>query len=126
MGNSKKKEIKAGDFESIINIIKNDMKDFGPIEVEARELQCRVCGFEYSEEDAPWKKMDGNWFSSNDLCVCCNVQFGYEDGEGGVSNYREKWISDGGIFHHKVMMPKDWSLEAQLKNIPEQWRNTNA
>ena len=120
-----KRKVDAGDFQSIINKIKGDLGALGQDnDDEIKELRCRVCGFEYDQANAPWRRLDGEWYPLYEICVCCNVQFGYEDiDEGSVKSYREKWISSGGDFHYKALKPSDWSREEQLKKVPEQWRS---
>ena len=126
MKKNRKKEIKASVLQSVINIIKNDVPESKEVVEPEKELSCRVCGFEYDEENAPWQEIDGNWFASFEICVCCNVHFGYEDVYlGSVKTFREKWISNGAEFHYKGLKPKNWSLEKQLKNIPKKWRTVS-
>ena len=88
--------------------------------IKSPENECRVCGYSYQSP---------TWFDdetpSNDICVCCGVQFGYEDTtRDGVSEYRNEWIAKGAIWfskHHKQKL-KDWNLEAQLSQVPDKWK----
>jgi len=120
-----KKDIEADSIESIANKIKNDLKeDVDLPKADIKELRCRVCGFEYDEENAPWQKIDGQWFASYEICVCCNVHFGYEDVEkGAVKTFRNNWLLNGAKFFYKNAMPKNWSLEKQLENVGENWKD---
>jgi hypothetical protein len=124
MGKMKKKIIEASSLESIIKNIDNDLghknKD---IVLTEKESCCRVCGFEYDDENAPWTKFDNQWFPNYEICVCCRVHFGIGDtSEISVTSHRENWIASGGDFDYKPLKPRDWSIETQLKNIPKRWR----
>lgn len=127
----KKKNIKkqiegVSDFESLMKIISEDISNSDETEDadenDRIDVNCRICGFEYSEEDPPWQKVEGEWYSNNEICLCCNVQFGYEDTTiGSVRRYREKWISQGADFYYKNLKPRDWSAESQLQNLNPEW-----
>ena len=88
-------------------------------ELNSPEYYCRVCGLKYSEP---------TWFDqetpSHEICVCCGVQFGYEDTNlAGVQAYRNNWINNGARWfsaHHRFKM-ENWDLESQLLQIPEKW-----
>lgn len=81
---------------------------------------CRVCGFEYSDF-FPWGE-DGR-FGSNDICICCGVEFGYEDSKlEGIRKYRQEWITKGAPWSDAKQKPENWLLDEQLKNIPEEFR----
>jgi len=83
---------------------------------------CRVCGFCYSNY-CPWGE-DGET-PTYDHCVCCGCEFGFDDddmaGEG-ILSYRSRWLNRGAIFFMLSERPENWSLEDQLKNIPEEFR----
>jgi hypothetical protein len=81
---------------------------------------CRVCGL-YSEEYFPWGE-DGE-SPTYDFCFCCGVEFGYGDATlEGVKSWRKKWIESGAKWHDPEYKTENWSLEEQLKNIPEEYR----
>jgi hypothetical protein len=73
-------------------------------------------------EFAPWK--DG--ISSDEICPCCGIQYGYDDAAGGdnlkrsliYNNWRERWIKGGMIWQSKgITPPKDWNGFQQIKNL---------
>jgi hypothetical protein len=81
---------------------------------------CRVCGL-YSDDFYPWGE-DGNT-ASFEICFCCGTQFGYEDNNINATRAnREKWIKNGAKWFNPKYKPENWSLEDQLKNIPEEYR----
>ncbi len=82
------------------------------------EYICRVCGFEY---DTPtWEEGE----ASGDICLCCGVLFGYEDGIlKAILAFRKEWIIEKHAkFDSPKYMPENWDLCAQIKKIPEEWR----
>jgi len=80
---------------------------------------CRVCGAE--QLDPPWGDDGKN--ASFDICDCCGVEFGYEDATlEGLKRYRNKWLSNGAKWNNSKRRPEDWSLDEQLKNIPQEYR----
>ncbi|GKX55261.1 hypothetical protein SOASR030_13730 [Leminorella grimontii] len=80
---------------------------------------CRVCGA--AQLEPPWGD-DGD--SPNyDICDCCGAEFGYEDASlDTLKVYRAKWLGNGANWNHKKSQPDDWSLEAQLSRIPQEYR----
>jgi hypothetical protein len=75
---------------------------------------CKVCG--YKSDYPPWGE-DGKT-ASFELCLCCGVEFGYEDATPQATiNYRNSWINKGAIWFHKEFKPSDWSFKDQLKKI---------
>ena len=81
---------------------------------------CRVCGYEYSIESPTWEDDET---PSHNICICCGVQFGYEDDiYKGVIEYRNKWIKEGAKWFSPNRKPEDWDLEVQLKQIPNRWK----
>lgn len=81
--------------------------------------ECRVCGC-YSEY-FPWGE-DGK-SPTFQLCPCCGVQFGKEDLTlESIKEYRDGWISKGGKWFVKNEKPESWDVEAQMKNIPDEFR----
>lgn len=81
------------------------------------EIRCRVCGWVLAEP--PWGE-DGR-SPSYEICSCCGCEFGYEDCRAsGILTYRKKWIDSGGVWFSPKDKPEGWSLEDQLKQIPEE------
>lgn len=77
---------------------------------------CRICGLDQHEN--PWGE-DNN--SPNfAICDCCGAEFGYNDVTiTGIHNYRNQWIASSAKWFSPRNKPFNWSLEEQLKNIPE-------
>jgi hypothetical protein len=89
-------------------------------------LFCRVCGLFLGKDIEgndyfPWGE-DGD-SPSYDHCLCCGAEFGFHDNtQENVRKYREKWLSRGSSWRYPEYKPNNWSLENQLKNIPEEYR----
>jgi hypothetical protein len=82
---------------------------------------CRICGLLQDENEFPWGK-DGTTASFED-CYCCAVTFGYQDCFlKGIKSYREAWIKKGAVWQVPELKPDNWSLEEQLKGIPEEFK----
>jgi hypothetical protein len=82
---------------------------------------CRVCGFSNGPDFYPWG--DDGCCPTYDFCFSCGVEFGYEDCcIKGIKSYREAWIKNGTVWDNLEVKPKDWSLEEQLKDIPEEFK----
>jgi hypothetical protein len=82
------------------------------------EFNCRVCGME--QEDYPWG-LNGRT-PSFEICACCGVEFGYGDcTQISVARWRENWIEKGASWHDPTDMPTGWSLEDQLRRVPEEF-----
>ena len=80
--------------------------------------ECRICG--YYVNDFPWGE-DGK-SPSFQICSCCGVQFGREDDTlESIKEYRAGWISKGGKWFVKNETPEGWNIEAQMKNIPNEF-----
>ena len=80
---------------------------------------CRVCGLDQGE--FPWGK-DGT-DPSFAICDCCGVEFGYQDCSiECVRKFRNTWLSEGNPWFNPKKKPKNWSLEKQLKNIPQEFK----
>jgi hypothetical protein len=78
---------------------------------------CHVCGFLLGP-DAPWG--DDGLNPTFAICDCCGVEFGYEDTlMKGVKRYREQWLFSGAVWVNPKAKPSNWSLDQQLKQIPE-------
>ena len=82
---------------------------------------CRVCGLFQGEDHPPW---GGNGeCPSFDICVCCGTEFGYDDCFlDDVKRIREKWLKEGAKWRWPKEKPENWSLEEQMKNIPEEYK----
>ncbi|MBL7719068.1 MAG: hypothetical protein JNL72_09560 [Flavipsychrobacter sp.] len=81
---------------------------------------CRVCGYVYPLDNPAWFN---EVTPSHDICICCGVQFGYEDTTNdGVTDYRKRWLANGAEWFSPDFKPKDWNLENQLMKIPEKWK----
>jgi len=79
---------------------------------------CRVCGAKQPEP--PWG--DDGLTPSYEICDCCGVEFGYEDMNiNALKRYREKWLKKGAVWFNDKEKPAEWSLDEQLKNIPEKY-----
>lgn len=60
---------------------------------------------------------------SFDICDCYGVEFGYGDFTiEGIKDHRNKWIQNGAKWRWPKNKPENWSLEEQMKNIPEEFR----
>lgn len=82
-------------------------------------FNCRVCGLDQGFE--PWGN-DGET-PSFDICGCCGVQFGYQDcNEFYVKKFRQEWLEKGANWFDPKEMPEGWSLEEQMKGIPDQFK----
>lgn len=80
---------------------------------------CRICGL--IQDEAPWGK-DGD-SPSFDFCSCCGVEFGYQDCTPiAVRYFRKLWLEEGAGWLNANEKPTDWSLDEQLKNIPEEFK----
>lgn len=76
---------------------------------------CRVCGLKLQEP--PWG--EDNKSPSFDVCVCCGVEFGYEDSSlASIRIFRNNWLEQGANWSWPKAKPKDWNLDEQLKKIP--------
>jgi hypothetical protein len=59
----------------------------------------------------------------DEICHCCGADFGYDDETlAATRKYREEWINKGAIWFCSDEKPENWSLEEQLKNIPEEFQ----
>ena len=80
---------------------------------------CRICG---NLGDHPVWGSDGKSPGFN-ICNCCGVECGYEDcNMQAIHAYRAEWLKKGGDWWDPKRRPHNWSLEEQMKNIPEQYR----
>ncbi|MFJ5223450.1 hypothetical protein [Streptomyces sp. NPDC088400] len=86
--------------------------------VDDVEYVCRVCGYDYVDQPV-WNCGE----PSHDICVCCDVEFGYGDTMlEGVRTVRAHWENAGFTFDDPEFRPVDWDPYAQMRNIPPQWR----
>ena len=85
---------------------------------------CRVCGLEYSAEDAedlPWGPDEK--VPSYNFCACCGVEFGYGDfTPTGARRWRSLWLERDAKWDDPKFMPTDWDLEQQLRAVPDAYR----
>ena len=80
---------------------------------------CRVCGLDQGEP--PWGEYgDCPTFG---ICFCCGVEFGYQDCfPEDVERYRNEWLAKGAPWRDPEEKPDNWSLEEQMKNIPDEFK----
>lgn len=84
-----------------------------------KEHNCRVCGL-YAD-NLPWGE-DGHC-PTHEICLCCGVEFGYEDYTlESTKKYRKEWLLGGAIWYDESEKPAIWNLENQLKDIPESYK----
>jgi hypothetical protein len=86
---------------------------------EVRKSVCRVCG--KIQGDFPWG--DDGQSPTYDICDCCGVEFGYGDCTlKAIRIFRNRWISQGSNWRCPEKKSMNWSLDEQLKNIPEEYK----
>jgi hypothetical protein len=82
---------------------------------------CRICGLDNGE---PVWGENGD-FPSFQICMCCGVQFGYDD-NGDIefcTARRRYWIVEQKAqWFEPRYKPLNWSLKKQLRNIPPEFR----
>lgn len=82
---------------------------------------CRICGLYQGKDHPPWGE-DGK-SPSFDICECCGVEFGYGDCFlDDIKRLRKEWLDNGASWDDSKYKPKNWSLEEQMKNIPEEFK----
>ena len=82
---------------------------------------CRVCGLFHDNDSPPWG-WDGKC-PSFDICECCGAEVGYDDcSVEDIKSTREEWIKNGAKWFWPKAKPENWSLEEQMKNIPEEFK----
>ena len=70
--------------------------------------------------DPPWG-VDG-CTPTYDFCVCCGVEFGYQDASlVGARRFRTDWIARGAPWSEPRERPGWWILEEQLRMIPQEY-----
>lgn len=84
---------------------------------------CRVCGYDLNEP--PWGVTgDSPMFI---ICPCCGCESGLEDQTiEDMKQYRAQWISSGASWYEKKSKPKHWSLDEQMQNIPEKYKEEHS
>ncbi len=82
-------------------------------------MHCRVCGLK--QKDAPWGS-DGRT-PNFEYCPCCGVEFGYGDATIQAAKlWREQWIRHGAGWAIATERPNNWDLQAQLDNVPDDFK----
>ncbi len=77
---------------------------------------CRICGLR--QLDPPWG--EDNKSPNHEICFCCRVEFGHEDWNlEAIKAYRFEWLQNGAQWADPKRKPINWSLEEQMKNIPD-------
>ena len=77
--------------------------------------QCKVCGYEYNSY-YPWG-LDG-MTPTYDICICCGIEFGYEDcSEKSVLIARKKWENSGFPWSSHTQPPLNWNPLKQLQSV---------
>ena len=80
---------------------------------------CRICG--KKQDELIWGEDDQS--PTFNICDCCGVEFGYEDSNlEAIRTFRRKWLEEGNKWWNLKAKPKNWSLNAQMKNIPKKYR----
>ncbi len=83
------------------------------------EACCRVCGL--LQDCEPWG--ENGKTPSYEICDCCGVEFGYEDStQESTWRFRKNWIEKGAPWFTMALKPENWSMEEQLKHVPEEFR----
>lgn len=81
---------------------------------------CPVCGYRLGF--APWNGAS----ASDEICPCCFIQFGYDDGSAEDENlraqvyteWRKRWIAEGMRWNSKGRKPPhEWDPIKQLRSI---------
>ncbi|MES2345349.1 MAG: hypothetical protein V4494_05385 [Chlamydiota bacterium] len=86
---------------------------------EINNLVCRVCG--KIQNDPPWG--EDSQCPTYDICDCCGTEFGYGDCTvKAIRASRERWLTNGTKWKYPKEKPINWSLEEQMKNIPEKYK----
>lgn len=80
---------------------------------------CRVCG--NIQLEPPWGE-DG-LCPNYEICDCCGVEFGYGDCTlKAIQASRKNWLECGAGWKYPSNKPTNWSLEEQMKNIPDEYK----
>ena len=79
---------------------------------------CRICGFDL--EYPIWGEKGD--CPTHDICPCCGVEFGYEDSQyNAILKFRKEWMDKGAQWFRTKMKPKDWDIQKQFRNIPNEY-----
>ena len=82
-------------------------------------LFCRICGYEHEE---PQWGPDGQ-SPLYEICPCCGVESGYEDGTASaIHAYRQAWLAKGKPWFSPKCQPAHWNVVRQLENVPLEFR----
>lgn len=78
---------------------------------------CAFCGC----NELRFPQWDSEGFPSNEICICCGFQSGFDDDKDNpesIEEYRIRWIN-GGANWFSSSKPKtsDWDLTVQIKRI---------
>jgi len=85
------------------------------------ETICRICG--YDDGSIRWELEYGKLYASFIICQCCGAEAGYQDCIiSAIRKKRESWLSNDGIWRYPKSKPKNWDLEKQLAQIPEEYQ----
>ncbi len=80
---------------------------------------CRVCGLDY--DASPWGP-NGNQ-PDHSSCECCGAEFGYHDYSAEAARqFRQQWLDNGARWYYPRLRPEGWDAEAQLAQVPEEFR----
>jgi hypothetical protein len=84
---------------------------------------CPVCGYPDLKEPPRGETTGGSY----EICPSCGIQFGYDDGAGGIDTYareviykkwRKKWVEGGMVWKSNgIKSPRDWKPVEQLRNV---------
>lgn len=84
-----------------------------------KEYYCRICGFNHGS--LIWG--DDNETPSYEICECCGCEYGNDDYTlESIIRYRNKWFVNGFKWFKIKSKPNNWSIESQVKNIFEAYR----
>lgn len=76
---------------------------------------CCVCGCDKLE----YPQYYDNGSPTFEICECCGFESGFDDLSEGltITEYRNKWISDGAQWLNSNLKPENWNIHDQLKNL---------
>jgi hypothetical protein len=85
--------------------------------------RCRVCGLDLGHR--PWG--DDGHSPSFEICPCCGAEIGYKDcTRYGVRAARRAWLDGDAQWFAPGEQPRDWNLERQLAQVPDEFRRATA
>lgn len=86
---------------------------------KASRHRCPICG--QPNLTKPAYNGPANEISpgSQEICLCCHFQFGYDDDAVGhtFADWRNQWVADGMPWRGSTKTPKDYTPQEQLKHI---------